>query len=757
MLLEELNKEQRIIAEHIDGPLLVLAGAGSGKTRAITYRIANLINLGVKPYKILALTFTNKAAREMKDRINALTNSQDQVWVYTFHSFCVRVLRKFIDKLGYKSSFTIYDDDDQISLIKSIIKEKELDDSIYTAKSMHSVIVDAKNRLLDPDDWFSQSEKDLWSDKAHDIYYTYDQRLKKSNALDFNDLLKLTIELFQNYPETLKYYQDQFSYVHVDEYQDTNYAQYIIVKLLSAKSKNICVVGDDDQSIYGWRGADINNILNFEKDFSNAKVVKLEENYRSTSIILKAANSVIANNENRKEKSLWTSNDGGDLITVYTAIDERGEAAWVCDRINILRNKYNNARSIAILYRTNAQSRVLEEMFIRAGIAYRIYGAKRFYDRKEVKDVLAYLRLFANPSDDISLRRIINLPKRSIGTSTVDELVKHSHKNNISIYDTLFNMPDTLSSRPQKCVKAFATLIDELQESCKTMNLSEFAEHMVDKVGLITQYDNDLSEDARMRVENIKELLGAIKEFEEENEPATLESYLENVSLVTDLDKSDNLEDDITLMTLHSAKGLEFDTVFIVGMEENIFPSYRSIQNPDQLEEERRLCYVGITRARKKLFLSNAENRTIYNQVSHNKPSRFLDEIPEELLETSLIERRENTFESIIKKREQNKAKIAQQKKTTSFGFNSDNIILPKDVKMQINTPYISKSAHVNNINTKEIIQDFKPGDRVDHLRYGEGNIVSIKGKGKEGRIVVEFAAYGKKTFSLAVVPLRKI
>lgn len=756
MFLDDLNKEQRMIAEHSEGPLLVLAGAGSGKTRAITYRIANLIQNGEKPYKILALTFTNKAAKEMKERIDSLINDGNQVWVYTFHSFCVRILRKFIDKLGYNSAFSIYDDDDQLSLLKSIIKEKNIDDGMYSPKAIHAIISDSKNQLLDPDDWFNQSEKNRWANTVHDIYCTYNSRLKKSNALDFNDLLQKTIILFSEHPDTLEYYQHQFSYIHVDEYQDTNYAQYVIVKMLSAKSLNLCVVGDDDQSIYGWRGADIRNILDFEKDFKDAHVIKLEENYRSTSNILKAANAVIANNTERKSKELWTNNKHGELITVYTSSDERGEAAWICDCINQLKEKNKKTNSIAILYRTNAQSRIIEEMFVRANIQYKIYGAKRFYDRKEIKDTLAYLRIFANNSDDISLRRIINLPKRSIGISTIDELVNYSNMKNISLYDTLFDIPESLSSRPQKCVASFAELLTELMSASQTMNLSTFAKYMIDRVGLISQYDSDLSEDARMRVENIKELLSAINDFEKETENATLESYLENVSLVTDLDKAEDIENDITLMTLHSAKGLEFDTVFMIGMEENIFPSYRSLQNPQQIEEERRLCYVGITRARKKLYLTNSRNRTIYNQVSRNKPSRFLYEIPENLLETSLIERRENTFESIIKKNEISKTSN-QIKKTTKLGFDSDKLILPKDVKVLINTPYMATIQKANNINSKEIIQDFKPGDRVDHLKYGEGNIISIKGKGKEGRVVVEFAAYGKKTFSLAVVPLRKI
>lgn len=761
MLLDELNNEQRKVAEQTEGPLLVLAGAGSGKTKAITYRIANLIQQGVKPYHILALTFTNKAAKEMRERISSLvkTNSE-QIWMYTFHSFCVRILRKNIALLGYSKTFTIYDDDDQTTVIKNIIKENDYDDKIYQPKMIKAIISDAKNDLLTPDDWFDTSMKDFKAERIHSIFTAYNARLRKSNALDFNDLLFQVIVLFEQHPDVLHYYQEQFSHIHVDEYQDTNYAQYKIVKLLSEKSNNLCVVGDDDQSIYGWRGADISNILDFESDFHDVNIIKLEQNYRSTANILNAANAVIANNDNRKEKALWTTHGDGDKITVYYASNERGEAAWVCDRIQSIQRETSTYQSLAILYRTNAQSRVLEEMLVRAGTPHKVFGAKRFYDRKEVKDVIAYLRVIANPSDDISLKRIINQPKRSIGNSTIDELSHWANEQNITLYETLSQPPASLSSRPAKCVESFGVLMESLKEQSSQMGLSDFVQKLIEDVGLIAQYEKDLSDEAKTRIENIRELMGAISEFENEVEGATLEAYLENVSLVTDLDTAENTDDYVSLMTLHSAKGLEFDTVFIVGMEENIFPSYKVSQVPEQLEEERRLCYVGITRARKKLFLSCAKSRTIYNQIAYNKPSRFLSEIPEELIESSLMERREKTFGDMQDKLVQQKnAQINQRKPRTrsGFGFDKSDLLLPNDVQSIRDNPIqVGRSSNFV-LNPKDIIGNFQVGDRVDHFTYGEGNIVSIKGSGKDGRIVVEFAAYGQKTFSLAVVPLRKI
>lgn len=762
MLINGLNPEQRLVAETLDGPVLVLAGAGSGKTRALTYRIANLIQNGVSPYNILALTFTNKAAKEMKERVNNLVSMENgEVWVSTFHSFCARILRRYIDKIGYERSFTIYDDDDQITLLKNIIKEKDLDEKIYPPKMMRTIISDAKNKLLTSDEWFLTSDKDFKADKIHDIFNAYEIKLKKSNALDFNDLLFKTIELFNNSKEVKEHYKNRFKYVHVDEYQDTNYAQYSIVKILTEQSNNLCVVGDDDQSIYGWRGADINNILDFEKDYKNAKVIKLERNYRSTSNILKAANSVISNNVGRKEKALWTDLPEGDLISLFSAQDENDEAAWICDRLEQLDIRDYKYSNVAILYRTNAQSRVIEDMLMRAGIPYKIYGSSRFYDRKEVRDVLAYLRVISNPSDDVSLRRIINKPKRSIGNATILELINYANQKEIPLFATLYDIPETLSSRPYKCVKAFADLMLELIDASTEKTLSDFIDFLVEKTGLISQYDNDLSEEAKTRVENIKELMGAIAEFEANSENATLQDYLENVSLFTDFDDADfENKKYISLMTLHSVKGLEFDVVFMSGMEENLFPSYRSINDDKLLEEERRLCYVGITRARKKLFLSFAYQRTLYNQASFNKPSRFLDEIPEDLLDSAKIELREKSFPNLkikSKRETQNTLKTSRVKQRKA-PFGAPEIIPPKHVKTLNKIPFVQKGfspSLANNINTN--INIFKPGDRVLHKKFGEGDVIETKGIGRDSRIVINFAAYGDKEFSLTIAPIVKL
>lgn len=761
MLLDGLNTEQKLAAETLEGPLLIIAGAGSGKTRAITYRIANLLEHGVEPKNILALTFTNKAAHEMKERINKLvTNSSEAIWVSTFHSFCSRVLRRDIEKIGYKRNFTIYDDDDQMSLIKSIVKEKGFDDKVYNPKSIKNIISDAKNNLSNADDWFNNSEKDYKASNIHDIFTLYNERLKKANALDFNDLILKTVELFMEQEPVLDAYRSRFKYVHVDEYQDTNYAQYKLVNILTSDNDNLCVVGDDDQSIYGWRGADIRNILDFEKDYPNAVVIKLEQNYRSTSNILNAANQVIAHNQERKEKNLWTAHSDGDLISLFSAGDEREEAAWICDRIQQMKQHDIKPNGLAVLYRTNAQSRVIEDMFIRAGIPYKVYGSQKFYDRKEIKDVLAYLRVISNPSDDVSLKRIINQPKRSIGNATIQELVKESNEENLPMFSMLYDIPETLSSRPHKCVEAFGNLLADLITASEEKSLTDFVSFLIEKTGLIKQYENDLSDEAKTRIENINELIGAIKEFEAQADNPTLSEYLENVQLTTDLDSSPEKMDFVALMTMHSAKGLEFDVVFVAGLEENLFPSYRSTVDEIKMEEERRLCYVALTRARKKLYLSFATSRTLYNQATYNKPSRFLNEIPENLLDQKIMNKREKSFPGIEMSTQKDRRRSNPNRITDYSQIGKPNIITPKGVKVLQNLPYVQKgfSASISrNIKTSSIKNIFKPGDRILHKKFGEGNVIEIHGSGRNARIKIEFAAYGTKEFSLSIAPIVKI
>ncbi|MEA5016006.1 MAG: DNA helicase PcrA [Candidatus Limiplasma sp.] len=769
MNLDALNPQQRKAAETLEGPVLILAGAGSGKTRALTYRVANLLERGVAPYRILAITFTNKAAKEMKQRISALVGEKgEDVWVSTFHAMCAKILRKDIEKLGYTRSFTIYDDDDQMSVIKELLKQGNIDEKALTPREIKSKISDAKNRLLAPDEWFASSGKDFRSQQIHDIYHQYELRLRNANALDFDDLLMRTLELLADHPPVLEGYRDRFQYVHVDEYQDTNFAQYSLVKLLTQRSRNLCVVGDDDQSIYGWRGADIRNILDFEKDFPDATVIKLEQNYRSTSNILDAANQVIAHNEGRKEKALWTELPAGSPIKVFCAGDEREEAAWICDRMQQLKLTSTPYGDMAVLYRTNAQSRVLEEMLMRAGIPYKVYGGLRFYDRKEVKDVIAYLRCIVNPSDDVSLRRIINQPKRSIGDSTITELSRYAQEKEMPLYSALMDVPETLSARPRKCVREFGELMNELVMIREDMGITEFVKLLIEKTGLRLQYEKDLSDEAKARVENMDEFVGAVAEYEKAAENATLEDYLENVALITDLDGQETNAQYVTLMTVHSAKGLEFPIVFISGLEEGIFPSGRSLMDDGKLEEERRLCYVAITRAMRRLYLSYAAQRMLYNQLNYNAPSRFVSEIPKRLLDDEWISKREKSFPGAIEAYTHPVTKRApKQHDNSPMTFGVPKVVMPSKRGNGIGAhgsalgiPGVQKGftpSAASTVPASAVAALFKAGDRVMHKKFGEGNVTEIRGSGSDARIVISFAAYGIKEFSLSIAPIVKV
>ena len=762
MDLTMLNPEQRLAAETLEGPVLILAGAGSGKTRALTYRVANLMDCGVPAWSILALTFTNKAAREMKERIEKLVGEQAQeAWISTFHSTCARILRRDIEKLGYTRSFVIYDDDDQAAVIKEILKRQNIDDKFLPPREIKAKISDAKNKLLTPDEWFARTPRDFRSQMMHDVFVEYESRLKNQNALDFDDLLVKTLELLSAHPPVLESYRSRFRYVMVDEYQDTNYAQYELVRLLTAQSRNLCVVGDDDQSIYGWRGADIRNILDFEKDYPDAKVIKLEQNYRSTANILDAANQVIAHNTGRKEKALWTEAGEGEKIRLYAAGDEREEAAWVADRMNWLMRHGEPYGGMAVLYRTNAQSRVLEEMLMRASIPYKVFGGLRFYDRREVRDIIAYLRVLVNPADDVSLRRIINVPKRSIGESTVQELAEHARFNDMPLFSALSDMPQSLSSRPRKCVTEFFMMMTMLMAMKDALPLNDFVKLLIEKTGLMAQYQKEDTDEARARVENIQEFMGAVEEFCKQSENPTLEDYLENVALVTDLDQAEDSRGYVTMMTLHSAKGLEFPNVFMVGMEEGVFPSSRSLMEEDRLEEERRLCYVGITRAQKRLFVSRAHRRMLFNQVSVNPPSRFLSEIPERLVLDEWTARRQNS------------ARTAQiPERPRSYGVPGGYGMRSTPPVEKIGKPTITLHGNVLDIpgvtkgfapskareHADSAVQNlFRQGDRVMHRKFGEGRVVQTTGKGAEARIQIEFTAYGVKEFSLAIAPIVKL
>ncbi|MBR3018425.1 MAG: UvrD-helicase domain-containing protein [Clostridia bacterium] len=768
MDLSALNPMQRQAAEALQGPVLILAGAGSGKTRTLTYRIANLIDHGVKPWHILALTFTNKAAREMRERVERLVGEDAQdMWLGTFHSVCVRILRRDIEKIGYKRSFTIYDDDDQLRVIKDGLKALGLDENRSQPKEMRARISGAKNKMLSPDEWFQESLKDYQCQQFHNLFSYYEERLHNANALDFDDLLLRTLQLFVEHPPVLDYYRQRFQYVLVDEYQDTNAAQYHFVRLLTEESRNLCVVGDDDQSIYGWRGADIRNILDFEKDYPDAQVVKLEQNYRSTANILDAANQVIAHNVGRKEKALWTDAGEGEKIHLYSAGDEREEAAWICERIKRLHQAKMPYAQMAVLYRNHSLSRVIEEMITRSGIPYKVFGGTRFYDRKEVRDALAYLRVLVNPADDVSLVRIINTPKRSIGDATIATLQEYAKAEELPLYSVLSDPPQSLSSRPRKCISEFAMLLMKLTALKETLPLSELVTTMLEETGLKAQFELDGNEEAQTRLENLLEFAAAAKEFETVNDEKTLEAFLENVSLVTDLDSQENAPQYVTLMTLHSAKGLEYEAVFMTGMEEGIFPSMRSQLDESKMEEERRLCYVGMTRAKKILYMSFARRRTIYNQITHNPPSVFLQEIPERLILDEWANATRNSGFSpepakpnITSRRDRPRnlsfgtpgMAAGGRTSVSGFGFGAG--------KMGLNIPGVQKGfvASPARENAQSAMKNmFRPGDHVLHRKFGEGTVQAVRGSGADARIQIAFTAYGTKEFSLSIAPIVKI
>jgi len=635
-LLDSLNKQQREAVVHTEGPLLVLAGAGSGKTRVLTYRIAYLINeKNVYPSNILAITFTNKAAREMKERVENLLEGSYDMWISTFHSACVRILRMEIEKLqGYKKNFIIFDTDDQAKIIKECLKELNYNEKNFPPKEMISSISKAKDQLMTPGKFMDRYGRDFRLKKVADIYSLYQKKLMENNALDFDDILFKTVELFQNNPDALQRYQQKFKYIMVDEYQDTNYCQYMLINLLAKSHRNLCVVGDDDQSIYSWRGADIGNILNFEKDFPDAKVIKLEQNYRSTQTILDAANSVISKNFGRKSKRLWTDNGEGKAIIYYKAMDERDEADFIIGEIDRLAfQEQISLNSFAILYRTNAQSRALEEMCMARGVPYKIVGGHRFYDRMEVKDIIAYLRVIQDPEGDLSIKRIINVPKRGIGKATIDQLEDYARQNGVSFYEALLfaDNIDGISKKARNSIKDFVRLIAELMDIAENESASEVINQVILKSGYLEELEKG-DDEAQERARNIKELISAALEYEEKNEDNSLTGFLENMALMSDIDGLKEDREGITMMTIHSAKGLEFPVVFICGLEEGLFPTQRAFFEEHQLEDERRLMYVAVTRAKEKLYLTSAFERTLYGSTSYTMESRFLREIPKDLI-----------------------------------------------------------------------------------------------------------------------------
>ena len=769
--LTKLNPEQRAAVEQTEGPLLVLAGAGSGKTRVLTYRVAHLMEKGVAPWHILAITFTNKAAREMADRVHALAGeASEDAWISTFHSCCARILRRDIEKLGYKRQFAIYDEDDRMTVIRSVAKALDLSDKEYPPKVIKAMISDAKNRLLTPIEWLRESGGDFRSKKLYEAYRDYETALKGNNALDFDDLLIKTLELLTEQPPVLEYYRDKFRYILVDEYQDTNAAQYELVRLLAGERHNLCVVGDDDQSIYGWRGADLNNILNFEKDFPECVTIKLEQNYRSTGNILDAANQVIAHNAGRKEKALWTEADAGDRIALYNAMDERDEATFICQMAGKLMRQGSAAGSIAVLYRANAQSRVLEEAFVRAGTPYRVYGGQRFYERKEVKDLIAYLRALVNPDDDVSVRRVINEPKRGIGDATVDKLAEYAAENDMPLLSAVLDWENVqLSTRPRKLIAAFAELMIDLTEQMYAMRPAEFVQALIDKTGYVKALEESKSEENESRIENIREFQGAVQEYQDHNPEAGLSDFLENVALVSDLDAMNENGGAVTLMTLHSAKGLEFDNVFLAGMEEGIFPITRALFDDKQLEEERRLCYVGITRAKKRLFLSHAYTRALYNTRNNNPLSRFVDEIPRRLIVEGAgrVDTRRVMPPTQARWQQPTRSPYNSQYRHTpgeggirGAGDVATRTPAPRPAGtspngVRLNIPGVTKGF--GGAAPDRGISVFHQGDSVRHRTFGLGTVQAVAGTGGKQKVTIRFDDGAERTFSASAAPIMRV
>jgi DNA helicase-2/ATP-dependent DNA helicase PcrA len=736
-IFDRLNPAQQEAVAHTNGPLLIMAGAGSGKTKVLTSRIANLLAQGVAPYNILAITFTNKAAAEMKERVTGIVGlAARDIWLSTFHAFCAKFLRMEIENLGgYNRNFVIYDASDSQTLVKNCIKELNLDDKQFTPNGVQSTISNAKNALQDVREFTSQADN-FYNLKVAEVYKLYQSKLKVHNALDFDDLLMLSVELLEYNAMVREKYQDKFHYILIDEYQDTNRAQYLLARTLAAKYRNLCVVGDVDQSIYAWRGADIQNILDFETDYPDAKVIKLEQNYRSTQTILDAANAVIEHNCNRKAKSLWTDNQAGDTITHYLAMDERDEARYIADNIIKLNTVYRTPyKDIAILYRTNAQSRVIEEGLRNGAIPYTMVGGLRFYDRKEIKDIMAYIKLVFNPADAISLLRIINVPRRGIGDTTIGRLADYAAKNNVPLFDAVSN-PDLvpgLTARAKNQLESLAALIFNLMACQHTLAVADLVEKVMRDSGYLAELEADDDPQSETRIENLKELKSDAKKFAENEADNTLENFLSHVALLTDTDKSEESDDRVTVMTLHSAKGLEFPTVFLAGLEEGIFPHVRTLMDEREVEEERRLCYVGITRAERKLFISNARQRMIYGNSVCYSPSRFLDEIPPELIERYAPKR--PSYLAPVQSRPVS-ATIAPKTMT------KPELVLLKD-------PVLSPAQSAN--------IDWKPGEKVYHAKWGTGTIVAVTGSGSNLQLSIAFPNEGIKKLLAQMAPISRV
>ena len=733
--MEGMNPQQQEAVEYTEGPLLILAGAGSGKTRVLTHRIAYLMEeKGVKPWNIMAITFTNKAAQEMRERVDQIAGfGAESVWVSTFHSSCVRILRRYIDRLGYDNRFTIYDTEDSKTVMKEMIRRLDLDPKIYKERNLLSKISSSKNEMISPNEYEKQVTR--WEDRrVGEIYRAYQEQLKKNNALDFDDLLVKTVELFRDCPEALDYYQERFRYIMVDEYQDTNTVQFQFVSRLAARYRNLCVVGDDDQSIYKFRGANIGNILDFEKVFPDAKVIKLEQNYRSTQNILDAANEVIRHNKGRKEKRLWTENGTGDKVNFRQFQSGFEEAEFVAGEIGRkVRTGENHYRDFAVLYRTNAQSRLFEEKFLLANIPYKIVGGVNFYGRKEIKDLLAYMKTVDNSLDDLAVQRIINVPKRGIGAATIGKVEAYAAEQDIHFYDALLEA-DYIPGlgRAAAKIRPFTLFIQSLRSQLEYLSVKELLEKIIEDTGYVKELEAEDTEEARARIENIDEFISKAADYEASAAEPSLSGFLQEVALVADIDSVDDSSDYVLLMTLHSAKGLEFNEVYMAGMEDGLFPSYMTItgDDPSELEEERRLCYVGITRARKKLTLTAARQRMIRGETQYSKTSRFVREIPRELIDLG----RDGTTEHAFKKPELFGGAEVPRKKYTAETFK------PRQFTV-----------------TKADSLDYGVGDTVRHVKFGVGVVQSIAEGGRDYEVTVDFDRFGVKRMFASFAKLKKI
>ena len=757
-ILKGLNDKQYEAVVNTEGPCLVIAGAGSGKTKVLTHKIAYLIGeKQVKPWNILAITFTNKAANEMKERIgNLVGDVAADIWMGTFHSICVRILRRFIDRIGFDSSFIIFDTSDQRTLVKTCIKTIGLDDKMFTDRSVLSEISNAKNEMLEPEQYTVRANGDFRKEKIALVYEMYQKRLKENNAIDFDDIINYTIKILMDNPDILEYYSDKFHYVLVDEYQDTNKAQFTLVTMLASKNGNITVVGDNDQGIYSFRGADISNILNFERDFPGTKIIKLEQNYRCTGNILKAANAVIKNNEVTYKKELWTENEVGNLPAVYSAKNEYDEGTYIAQQIEHLRREeYYKYSDFAILYRMNTQSRAIEEILRRESIPYKIIGGLKFYERKEIKDIISYLRLIQNPSDNLSLKRIINEPKRGIGKTSLDKIEEISVNSGVPMYEIIKNAEQYGLNRVFLNSREFVNAIEELRAKKDDIKISDLIKETLKKSGYTQALENENTIEAENRIENLDEFLTVAIEFEDESADNKLSDFLEGITLSSDIDNMEETEETVTLMTLHSAKGLEFPVVFLVGMEEGIFPGYKSIGEPKELEEERRLCYVGITRAKEHLFLTCSKQRTIFGSTSCNQVSRFLREIPSDLLD--------GYDDALGENQESNSNIFGDSKYNWTYGSKDNGNI--KTYKIDKNEPKVAASSSSSNSNgfmfrtaesflnnlTKKSsganvdLSKYKAGVRIYHKKFGEGVISNVEPEGDDLKVDIQFDKVGHK------------